>query len=419
MTRPSLPALFALIPALLLVAIVTSSAGRVGGGDGNEPTAKGVSILIEELAEADDDSFRRTILDVLRRNFEGRGQVSMPERWPEVRKTLDRSESTAVRAAARRLSVIFGDEEATRHTRRILMDGEAERARRIEALRTLRQAEVEGLAEDLFALLDDPALRTAVLRTLGDYDHAETPRRILERFETFDAEGKRSALSTLSGRADYARQLLEAVDRGDLEAEAIGAYALRQLSTLDDERVQRLLDQLYTSGDGSEAREKMLRYSRLLTPSYLSRADLRNGRRLYNQSCAACHKLYGEGGEIGPELTGSDRHNLDYLLRNIITPSEMVANDYRLHIVRLDDGRVLTGIIANETDQTLTVQMQTERIRVDRSRIESRQPMPVSMMPPGLLAPLTADEVRDLIAYLQSNKQVPLPEEENAEVDEQ
>ncbi|MCA9082056.1 MAG: c-type cytochrome, partial [Planctomycetaceae bacterium] len=135
-----------------------------------------------------------------------------------------------------------------------------------------------------------------------------------------------------------------------------------------------------------------------------------DGRALFAKTCAACHRLFGEGGTIGPDLTGSNRNNLDYLLENIVDPSAVVNKDYRMTILQLTDGRVLNGLVLDKNDRTTTLRTATEQVVIENSQIEASKLTPLSPMPDGLLGTLTAEQVRDLFAYLQTPVQVPLPE---------
>ena len=131
--------------------------------------------------------------------------------------------------------------------------------------------------------------------------------------------------------------------------------------------------------------------------------------RVFNRVCASCHRLHGEGGSIGPDLTGSGRDNLDYLLENIVDPAAMVTADFRMVVVAMNDGRVLNGLVKAQTARTLTLQTQTEAMVLDRSEIEEVKPSSSSLMPDGLIDTLKPDEIRDLIGYLAHPAQVPLP----------
>jgi putative heme-binding domain-containing protein len=108
-------------------------------------------------------------------------------------------------------------------------------------------------------------------------------------------------------------------------------------------------------------------------------------------------------------LTGSQRANLDYVLENVLDPSAVVAKDYQVTVLELKDGRVLTGLVRQENDRTLTLQTQNDKVTMPKRDIESRTKSAASMMPEGMLDKLTNDEVRDLVAYLASPEQVPLP----------
>ena len=136
----------------------------------------------------------------------------------------------------------------------------------------------------------------------------------------------------------------------------------------------------------------------------LAKADLTNGAALFKKSCATCHKLYGEGGKIGPDLTGGNRANMDYLLGNVINPSGEVPKQYTVSVIALKSGRLVNGVVVAETEQTLTVQTDKEQIVVAKADIEERTRTSKSLMPDGLLDNLKQDEVRDLIAFVRKRR---------------
>ncbi len=129
---------------------------------------------------------------------------------------------------------------------------------------------------------------------------------------------------------------------------------------------------------------------------------------MFSKTCQNCHRLFGTGGEIGPDITGSNRGNIDYILENILDPSAVVGRDYQMTVLALNDGRVVQGLLKQETDSALTIQTINDKIVVPKSEIEERAVSSVSMMPERQLDTLSKDEVRDLIAYLASPSQVVL-----------
>ncbi|HKI71476.1 MAG TPA: dehydrogenase, partial [Verrucomicrobiae bacterium] len=127
--------------------------------------------------------------------------------------------------------------------------------------------------------------------------------------------------------------------------------------------------------------------------------------------CQQCHALFDAGGKVGPDLTGSNRADLDYLLQNIIDPNAVIPNEYRASTIEMKDGRSITCIVKQQDDKSVTVITQNETLVLPRNEIESVRQSELSMMPEGLLAPLQDQEVRDLLYYLSRPGQVPLPPE--------
>jgi putative heme-binding domain-containing protein len=139
-------------------------------------------------------------------------------------------------------------------------------------------------------------------------------------------------------------------------------------------------------------------------------ADRTHGRALFAKNCATCHRLFDAGEKIGPDLTGSQRKNLDYVLENVIDPSAVVGRDYQVTVVQTADGRVITGILVEENENALTLQTSNERIVVPQTEVENRKKSNVSLMPDDQLSRLSLEEIRDLVGYLGSDEQVPLPD---------
>ncbi|MCA1964327.1 MAG: c-type cytochrome, partial [Prosthecobacter sp.] len=155
--------------------------------------------------------------------------------------------------------------------------------------------------------------------------------------------------------------------------------------------------------DTPEAKKAELAdWTKKLTEARLAQGDAVKGKTLFTAVCGACHKLYGEGGQLGPDLTGSDRHKLTYLLENILDPSAIVPADYRMSVFKLKDGRTLTGVIPAQTEKSLTIQTPAEKITVEKAQITDQQQLPMSLMPEGLLTALGEENVVHLFRYLMS-----------------
>jgi putative heme-binding domain-containing protein len=118
--------------------------------------------------------------------------------------------------------------------------------------------------------------------------------------------------------------------------------------------------------------------------------------------------LFGEGGKVGPDITGSNRANLDYILENVVAPSAVLGRDYRMTILQTADGRAISGLVQRETDSAITIRTINDTLVVAKADIEASKLSDLSMMPEGLLDALKPEEIRDLIGYLASPTQVAL-----------
>jgi putative heme-binding domain-containing protein len=185
---------------------------------------------------------------------------------------------------------------------------------------------------------------------------------------------------------------------------------VRQIRSLGDPRLDTMVSEAWGElrDTPADRRKLMADWKAKLPADALAKADLPSGRALYQKACASCHVLYGEGQKVGPDLTGSGRANIDYLLENIIDPAAAVPAEFRMTVLALKDGRVLTGLVMARNNQTLTLRTPTETRAVALADVEESRVSPLSLMPDGLLQSLSDAQVRDLFAYLMHQGQVPL-----------
>jgi putative heme-binding domain-containing protein len=218
-------------------------------------------------------------------------------------------------------------------------------------------------------------------------------------------------LEALTARPAFAGALLDRIAAGKIPRQELTAFHARQIRSLGVRALSTRLEQVWgvERESTAEKRARVAAIKNQMSAAALARADRGRGRAVFDRVCASCHKMYGYGGEIGPDLTGAGRDNLDYLLENLVDPSASVSADFRMVVVEMDDGRVLNGLVKAQTDRTLTLQTQTEALVLDRREIVSVQHSHLSLMPDGLLAPLSDAETRDLLSYLMNRTQVPLP----------
>ncbi len=136
--------------------------------------------------------------------------------------------------------------------------------------------------------------------------------------------------------------------------------------------------------------------------------DFERGQQMFAEaSCFKCHRVSGRGGTIGPDLTGVGRRfTVRDLLEAVVEPNKVISDQYRSTVFLMEDGRTISGHIANMGGENLSVM--TDMLRpsdfteVKRSEIEEMSPSPTSMMPTGLVDTFTVEEIAQLLAYLRS-----------------
>ncbi|MDQ3621801.1 MAG: c-type cytochrome [Verrucomicrobiota bacterium] len=254
------------------------------------------------------------------------------------------------------------------------------------------------------------AAAAAAARGLGTFDDPKIGSLLVRKYQRLYAHDRAVFIEVLASRVAWARTLLESVGNGQIAKQDVNAYHVRQMRGFNDAAITRQLAELAFEPRSTEQGKKarIAQLAGQLTAEELAKAELSAGRAIFNQVCAACHKLYGQGGELGPDLTGSGRSNLAYLLDNIVDPSAVLTVDFRMSMITTRDGQLLTGFVTRN-ERTLTVRSMTGSQTLEHGEVASIAESPQSIMPEGLLDALSEAQVRDLIAYLMHPKQVPLP----------
>jgi len=373
-------------------------------------TPEAIALLVETLGKAGSDPVRLTIVESLNEALKGRRQVVMPPAWSGVFPSLEKSENARLRSQATALALTFGDPAALKTLRGVLSDRAGEPGVRREALNALLKARDADLPAALIVLLNDPAVRAPALRALAAFDHPKTASAVLAAYPSLTPDERRDALNTLAARVGTARALLAAVGEGRVATKDLSADLIRQLRNQKDADIDAQIAKVWgTVRETSADRAKSIaKYRAMLTSKPSRTPDPELGRAVFAKTCQQCHTLFGVGGKVGPELTGSNRADLEYVLSNVLDPSALIGKDYIAHVVATTDGRVLTGLIRNEDKDAITLQTANEVVVVPQGEVEGKKPSEQSMMPEDLWTPLSEHEVRSLVAYLASPSQVPM-----------
>ncbi len=309
------------------------------------------------------------------------------------------------------LSILFGDGRALDDVKKMALDEKADLSARESALKTLIENRPDDLRTICTQLLEVRGLNIVAVRGLALFDDPEIGQKLAANYRKFGPAERPTVIDTLVSRPSFAKALLKDMADNKIPRADLSAFHARQIASFKDEALSKQLGEVWGELRESAADKKELieKVKKQLTPTTLAKANLSQGRMLFTAICGACHTMYGQGGKIGPDLTGSGRANLDYLLENIADPSGVVSADFRMSLLTHKDGRVLSGVVTESNARTLTLRTLTETLTLDRADIVKQETSPLSMMPEGLLLAFQPEQVRDLIAYLMHPVQVPLP----------
>ena len=383
-------------------------------------TPQGREVLAARLGAAGEQPHRLMILEELDAAAKSRGGVEMPSQWPNAYQQLIDAPLPRVRELTRSVAVQFGDQAVVPYFRSVLADRGKSKQQRLEALAALRTAKDAELPLQVFRLLDDRQISVEAVSALAQFNDASVADELLERFSDFDDATRTAALSTLASRASTAEKLIAAMESDSIDPTTVPAFIVRQATALGSEELNKRLEEVWGRivESGAEKQELYAKYRAVLRPRAIQGGNASRGRVLYEANCGQCHRLFGVGGKIGPDITGANRTDVDYWLENILEPNALIGKAYQTTRFLMFDGRVVSGIVKEENSEAFTVQSATEEVVLSKSDIDEAMSSNISLMPEGQLQPMTNQQVLDLFKYLTGPSQVSLPAKAGRTTDE-
>lgn len=359
-----------------------------------------LSVLLTKAAA--DPRWQADVLTGMRDALKGERKATPPAAWKTVSPKLASSTDPKVKELFRALGAVFDDPLALESTRVVVLDSSANVDTRRAALRSLIDSRATGLRAVCETVLTVPGLAAIAADGLALEKDPTVADAILGKFSAIAPTERNAVLSALVSRPAWASRVLDAVASDRLPRAELTVFHARQIRGFNDAVLTKRLGEVWGASRDSDTEKlaQIARWKKQLTTAVLAKADKARGRTLYSTVCASCHVLNGEGGKIGPELTGSGRDNLDYLLQNILDPSAAVPREYQLVTLNTKDGRALSGFIRSRTERVVVLQTLAEAVSLPAGDISDTETTTLSLMPEGLLEALPENDVRDLIAYL-------------------
>jgi putative membrane-bound dehydrogenase-like protein len=308
------------------------------------------------------------------------------------------------------LAASWGDPKARAALRLLIADPLAPESARLRALAALMPgAEPETLDVAVRLITDSAAgsadFRGKALAALGRLDDPRVAKLVLDAYPRLGREVQPRAIELLTQRPAWSRALLAAVGAKAIPAEAMDINLVRRLQGSKDPEIIKAVKATWgTVREGrNPKREQVVREMREFLRA--TPGDPSAGQRVFQKLCAQCHKIYGEGQEVGPDITGVGRSDFDQLVSNVFDPSLVIGAAYQATTVATADGRVLTGLLAEDSKERVVLKLQGGKQEIiPRAEVEAVKVSPLSLMAEEIENQLTRQEWADLFAFLELDK---------------
>ena len=382
-------------------------------------------VIAGALLSCDDDDSRRAAVDLVAARFRERSLP--PGREEALRSELSKALSGSnLRFDNRRafdyrvLLTYCGDHSSLREMwtiartpRKRADPGSAEHEeRRARAVAAILSRRIRGSLSSLVRSLlseDDAsssvAFRAKVLDALAEWDDPELAPIVLQAYPRLPAQLKPKAIELLTERPAWAKALLDAVADQRIPATAMNVTQLRTLQKNKDPEIAGRVRSIWgTIREGRNPRRELV-VAQIRRSIRRMTGDPVAGQAVFNKLCAQCHKIHGQGQEVGPDLTANGRNDFDQLLSNVFDPSLVIGPGYQATTIATTDGRVLTGLLAEDGTDRVVLRLQGGQLEtIPRDQIEAMKTAEVSLMPEDVEKQLAPQEIADLLAFLCLDK---------------
>ncbi|MDE0736272.1 MAG: c-type cytochrome, partial [Pirellulaceae bacterium] len=275
-------------------------------------------------------------------------------------------------------------------------------AERLDAIRSLQLGsfkEHATLLENLLQLKQPQPVQAAAMEVVGEYSDVAAARLVLEVWPGLSPGLRARAAETLLSRPAWVGLFLDTIEEGKVARSDIDPSRVQLLLKHPEAEVVRRVRKIF-DGTGLAGRADVVKaYQRALEIP----GNEERGKMVFKKNCSACHRLEEVGNEVGAELRGIRQRGLASVMLNVLDPNREVKPKYLTYVLETTSGKVLTGMIATESANSITIRRvdgtseSVQRVQIDRLRSTG-----LSFMPEGLEKQISVEAMADLLSYLDS-----------------
>ena len=328
----------------------------------------------------------------------------------KLRELLVQSPASQLRTEAALLATSLGEPMGVRVVRECWQAREQPEGVRLRALDALIAVKDDSVIEAAGAMLADSKgysikFRGQMLAALGKLDDNRVAEIVLAAYPSMETDLQPRAIELLTQRSAWGKQLIHAIADKRIPTSALNVNQVRKLLGSKDAELMSQVKAIWgTVREGrNPEREKVVREMGDFLRK--NRGDAKAGMVVFKNLCGQCHKIHGEGFDVGPDLTGNGRASFEQLLSNVFDPSLVIGAAYQATTVQTTKGRTLTGLVVEDDAQRIVLKLQGAKLEtIPRNEIDEISVSPVSLMPEGIEKQLKPQEIADLFAFLTLDK---------------
>lgn len=370
--------------------------------------------LLELIIEADADSARQCLQTIgaqLRSGeVDGQQLAELKTRLAQpLGKILSAQPEDPLAADAALVAALWREPAAIGRVR-AMFDEHAAPDRLKLALETLIFAGDESALQTAATVLasegaDDAPRQAAALAALSRADMPGVAELVLASYPALAPANQPQAIELLTQRASWSKALVAEVAAQRLPPEVLNVNQVRKLLTFEDAELSAAVAKhwgtIRTVRD--PAREQFVAEMKKLIQA--TPGDPHRGIAVFHRVCGQCHKIHGQGQEVGPDITRNGRASFEQLLSNVFDPSLVIGASYQARTVRTLDGLVISGLLVEDNEQRVVLKVQGGKLEtIAREDVEAIKVSELSLMPEGIEKQLQPQEIADLFAFITLDK---------------
>ncbi|MEX0936897.1 MAG: PVC-type heme-binding CxxCH protein [Pirellulales bacterium] len=370
------------------------------------------AVALVQMAVAENPECAKACLAAVADKREALSDAQLQELKSQLRPTIEKILASEANDSLRLTAQIFAARlelgaASIDSVREVFVSEDQPAATRLQALDALIVAGDPRLPSIIGRMLtsEDRDFLVQMLPALGRLDNPRLGEVLLEQYPSVDPQLQPMIVDLLMQRQRWTRRVLEAIEKQELPRDVLNANHLRQIMDSNDrESIWKVEDMWGNVRSQRNPRQEQV-VAEMETYLRENPGDPLVGETVFQRLCIQCHTIYDRGHEVGPDLTTNGRASFEQLISNVFDPSLVIGDAYQVRSIVTHDGRMLSGIVTEDSPQQITLKMQGGREEtVARNNIKYTQKSELSMMPEGVEQLFDRRELADLFAFLSMDK---------------